>query len=68
MMENANQLWDWLRNGAHLYVCGDAKRMAKDVDNALREICWRAGSLSDDQTEEFMAALRRDKRYQRDVY
>jgi sulfite reductase (NADPH) flavoprotein alpha-component len=68
MLENAGQVWDWLQNGAHLYVCGDAKRMAKDVDNALREICRTAGNLSDDQTEEYMGALRRDKRYQRDVY
>ena len=68
MLENAGLMWDWLQDGAHVYVCGDAKRMAKDVDNALREICRIAGNLSDDQTEEYMAALRRDKRYQRDVY
>jgi sulfite reductase (NADPH) flavoprotein alpha-component len=68
MLENTGQVWDWLQNGAHVYVCGDAKRMAKDVDNALRKICQTAGNLLDDQTEEYMAALRRDKRYQRDVY
>jgi sulfite reductase (NADPH) flavoprotein alpha-component len=68
MLENAGLMWDWLQDGAHVYVCGDAKRMAKDVDNALREICQTAGNLSVDQTEEYVAALRRDKRYQRDVY
>jgi sulfite reductase (NADPH) flavoprotein alpha-component len=68
MLENADQIWDWLQNGAHLYVCGDAKRMAKDVDTALREICRTGGGLSTDETEEYMGALRRDKRYQRDVY
>jgi sulfite reductase (NADPH) flavoprotein alpha-component len=68
ILEKAGQLWDWLQNGAHLYVCGDAKRMAKDVDTALREICRTVGALSIDETEEYMAALRRDKRYQRDVY
>jgi sulfite reductase (NADPH) flavoprotein alpha-component len=68
MLENADLLWDWLQDGAHVYVCGDAKRMAKDVDNALREICRTAGNLSDDQIEEYLGALRRDKRYQRDVY
>jgi sulfite reductase (NADPH) flavoprotein alpha-component len=68
MLENTVQVWDWLQNGAHVYVCGDAKRMAKDVDSALREICRTAGNLSDDQSEEYMGALRRDKRYQRDVY
>jgi sulfite reductase (NADPH) flavoprotein alpha-component len=68
MLENTGLMWDWLQDGAHVYVCGDAKRMAKDVDNALREICRTAGNLSVDQTEEYVAALRRDKRYQRDVY
>jgi sulfite reductase (NADPH) flavoprotein alpha-component len=68
MLENADRIWDWLQNGAHLYVCGDAKRMAKDVDTALRKICQTAGGLSTDETEEYMGALRRDKRYQRDVY
>jgi sulfite reductase (NADPH) flavoprotein alpha-component len=68
MLENTGLMWDWLQDGAHVYVCGDAKRMAKDVDNALRDICRTAGNLSVDQTEEYVAALRRDKRYQRDVY
>ena len=68
ILENASLMWDWLQDGAHVYVCGDAKRMAKDVDTALREICRTAGNLSDDQTEEYMGALRRDKRYQKDVY
>jgi sulfite reductase (NADPH) flavoprotein alpha-component len=68
LLENASDVWDWLQNGAHVYVCGDAKRMAKDVDNAFRQICRTAGNLSEDQAEEYMGALRRDKRYQRDVY
>ncbi len=68
LLERANEVWNWLQRGSHVYVCGDAKRMAKDVDNALRQICQTAGNLSDGQTEEYMAGLRRDKRYQRDVY
>jgi sulfite reductase (NADPH) flavoprotein alpha-component len=68
LLEHAAEVWNWLQTGAHVYVCGDAKRMAKDVDNALRQICQTAGNLSDDQTEEYIGALRRDKRYQRDVY
>jgi sulfite reductase (NADPH) flavoprotein alpha-component len=68
LLERAVEVWDWLQKGAHVYVCGDAKRMAKDVDAALRQICQTAGSLSDEQTEEYLGTLRRDKRYQRDVY
>ena len=68
LLEQAGDIWDWLQHGAHVYVCGDARRMAKDVDNALRQICQTTGGLSDDQTEVFMGELRRDKRYQRDVY
>jgi sulfite reductase (NADPH) flavoprotein alpha-component len=68
LIEHAAEVWNWLQDGAHVYVCGDAKRMAKDVDNALREICRTAGNLSDDQIQEYMETLRRDKRYQRDVY
>jgi sulfite reductase (NADPH) flavoprotein alpha-component len=68
LLEHSKELWDWLQRGAHVYVCGDAKRMAKDVDNALRQICRSAGNLTDDQTEEYVETLRRNKRYQRDVY
>ena len=68
LLDNAKDVWDWLQRGAHIYVCGDAKRMAKDVDNALCEICRTVACLSDDQTEEYLGMLRRDKRYQRDVY
>jgi sulfite reductase (NADPH) flavoprotein alpha-component len=68
LLEQATEIWDWLQKGAHVYVCGDAKRMAKDVDNALRQVCRTAGNLSDDRTQEYMETLRRDKRYQRDVY
>jgi sulfite reductase (NADPH) flavoprotein alpha-component len=68
LLEHATEVWKWLEKGAHFYVCGDAKRMAKDVDHALREICRTAGNLSDDQTQEYIENLRRDKRYQRDVY
>jgi sulfite reductase (NADPH) flavoprotein alpha-component len=68
ILERATEVWDWLQDGAHVYVCGDAKRMAKDVDNALRQVCRATGNLSDDKTQEYMETLRREKRYQRDVY
>ncbi|MEO8352793.1 MAG: sulfite reductase subunit alpha [Chthoniobacteraceae bacterium] len=68
MLENAAELWSWLQAGAHLYVCGDASRMAKDVDAALHTIAETAGGLSRDGAAEFVAKLKSDKRYQRDVY
>jgi sulfite reductase (NADPH) flavoprotein alpha-component len=61
-------LWRWLQNGAHVYVCGDASRMAKDVDAALRGIATQQGGLDDAQTRDWIAALARQGRYQRDVY
>jgi sulfite reductase (NADPH) flavoprotein alpha-component len=68
MMENAKELWNWLEQGAHFYVCGDASRMAKDVDKALHEIVKIAGDRSEDATVEYIQKLKSDKRYQRDVY
>ena len=68
MLENAKELWNWLEQGAHFYVCGDASRMAKDVDKALHEIVKTAGARSEDATAEYIQKLKADKRYQRDVY
>jgi sulfite reductase (NADPH) flavoprotein alpha-component len=68
MMEKAKELWDWLEKGAHFYVCGDASRMAKDVDKALREIIRTAGDRSHVAAGEYLQKLKSDKRYQRDVY
>jgi sulfite reductase (NADPH) flavoprotein alpha-component len=68
MMEHANELWDWLERGAHFYVCGDAARMAKDVDKALQEIVQIAGGRSKEAAGEYIQKLKSDKRYQRDVY
>ncbi|MEM1052602.1 MAG: sulfite reductase flavoprotein subunit alpha [Pseudomonadota bacterium] len=68
MRENAKELYGWLEEGGYFYVCGDATRMAKDVDQALHDIVQQEGALSDDQTSEYMTALKRDKRYVRDVY
>jgi sulfite reductase (NADPH) flavoprotein alpha-component len=68
MLENAAIFWDWLERGAHVYVCGDAKRMAKDVETAMHEIIMKAGSKTADQAAEYVANLRANKRYQRDVY
>lgn len=68
MLEHAAELWAWLNAGAHFYVCGDAKRMANDVDKALRQIAATAGGLSAEAVDQFMADLSRSGRYQRDVY
>ena len=68
MREHASELWSWLEAGAHFYVCGDAKRMAKDVDATLREIIQQAGGKTSEQAAEYVAKLKTQKRYQRDVY
>jgi sulfite reductase (NADPH) flavoprotein alpha-component len=68
MLENADELWAWLQDGAHFYVCGDASRMAKDVDAALHKVAETAGGLSPEAAAEYVATLKSEKRYQRDVY
>jgi len=68
MLEQAGELWSWLEAGAHFYVCGDATRMAKDVDEALHKIVESAGGRSIDDAKAYVAKLKADKRYQRDVY
>ncbi|MBR0672273.1 sulfite reductase subunit alpha [Neoroseomonas soli] len=68
MKEEAADLWRWLQDGAHFYVCGDASRMAKDVDAALRGIALSEGGMTQDQARDWIVALARQGRYQRDVY
>ncbi len=68
MLENAAELWSWLEAGAHFYVCGDASRMAKDVDAALHTVVEKVGGKSADEAKAYVAKLKSDKRYQRDVY
>jgi len=68
MRENAVELWRWLRDGAYFYVCGDAKQMAKDVDAALHDIIVQEGGMTRDQAVEYVKQMKKDKRYQRDVY
>ena len=66
--ENSTALWQWLQEGAYFYVCGDAARMAKDVEQALLEVIAKEGNLSPDEAEDYLNELREEKRYQRDVY
>jgi sulfite reductase (NADPH) flavoprotein alpha-component len=68
MLENAADLWTSLENGAHFYVCGDAKRMARDVDAALHRIIETAGGKSAEEATAYVQQLKTAKRYQRDVY
>ena len=68
MIEQSVELWSWLEKGAHLYVCGDAKRMAKDVDRALHTVIESQGGLTEVQAAEYVKMLKTNKRYQRDVY
>lgn len=68
MLESGAELWSWLEAGAHFYVCGDASRMAKDVDAALHTVIETHGGKSADEAKAYVAKLKSDKRYQRDVY
>ena len=68
MLENGPELWKWIDEGAHFFVCGDAKRMAKDVDAALRSIVQKEGGKDPEAAAEYMEKLKTDKRYKRDVY
>ena len=66
--ENSTALWQWLQEGAYFYVCGDASKMAKDVEQALLDVIAKEGNLSPDEAEDYLNELREEKRYQRDVY
>jgi sulfite reductase (NADPH) flavoprotein alpha-component len=68
MLEHAQELFAWLEDGAHFYVCGDASRMAKDVDRALHQVVEAAGGRTVEQAADYIRQLSAAKRYQRDVY
>ncbi len=68
ILEQAEQVWQWIQDGAYLYVCGDANRMAKDVNDALIQVAEQQGQLTRQDAEQFINDLRKAKRYQRDVY
>jgi sulfite reductase (NADPH) flavoprotein alpha-component len=68
MLENAEELWKWLEEGAYFYVCGDASRMAKDVDEALHRIVETSGGKSAEDAAAYVAELKKAKRYRKDVY
>ena len=68
MRENGAELFAWLTDGAHVFVCGDATRMARDVDDALTRIVAEHGGFDEVGAQDYVATLKKDKRYQRDVY
>lgn len=68
MRERGGELWAWLEQGAHFYICGDAKRMARDVERALVDIVTEYGGRSSEEAIAYVAALRKAGRYQADVY
>jgi sulfite reductase (NADPH) flavoprotein alpha-component len=69
MLENAAEIWKWIDSeGAQFFVCGDARRMAKDVDAALRKIVQESGGKDVEAANEYVEKLKSDKRYKRDVY
>jgi sulfite reductase (NADPH) flavoprotein alpha-component len=68
VLEHAEQVWQWLQEGAHVYVCGDMNHMAKDVHDALLTVIEQQGKQSRKQAEQYLNELRKSKRYQKDVY
>ncbi|WP_077324336.1 assimilatory sulfite reductase (NADPH) flavoprotein subunit [Virgibacillus siamensis] len=68
MLEHSKELYQWITEGAHVYVCGDEKHMAADVHNALITIIEQEGNISREEAESYLKEIRKQKRYQRDVY
>ncbi|WP_145576556.1 NADPH-dependent assimilatory sulfite reductase flavoprotein subunit [Yersinia alsatica] len=68
LREQGAELWSWIQQGAHIYVCGDANRMAKDVEQVLLDVVALHGAMDTEQADEYLSELRLARRYQRDVY
>jgi sulfite reductase (NADPH) flavoprotein alpha-component len=68
MLEEAGELFAWLEQGGYFYICGDASRMAKDVDTALHQVVEKAGGKSPEEAAAYVEELKKSKRYRKDVY
>jgi len=68
MLENGEQLFAWLEKGGYFFICGDAMYMAKDVEKALHSIIEMHGKMSPEEAIQYVATLKKQKRYVRDVY
>ncbi len=68
MLEHGAEFWKWIEQGAIFYVCGDAQRMAPDVDHALHQIIAKYGGKSEEEAVAYVKEMLSEKRYRRDVY
>lgn len=68
LLNNGKEVWEWLQEGAHIYICGDRKRMAKDVKAALLKIFMDHGKLTSKESEDLLLQFKKEKRFQEDVY
>lgn len=68
MLEEGQKFWNWLEQGAYLYVCGDAKRMAKDVEDTLHVIVEKFGGKTPEEAQNYVKQMKREKRYLKDIY
>ncbi|HBX88705.1 MAG TPA: hypothetical protein DEG09_08845 [Marinilabiliaceae bacterium] len=68
MKAHSKELYQWIAEGAHFYVCGDMKKMAPDVKSAFLEILQSEGNMSQQESVDYLARLRKEKRYQEDIY
>lgn len=68
LLQNSAELWSWIQEGAHVYVCGDANRMARDVEYTLISLTSKHGDMSIEKAQEFWHDMRTQRRYQRDIY
>jgi sulfite reductase (NADPH) flavoprotein alpha-component len=68
MLENGEELYRWLEEGSYFFVCGDASRMAKDVDKTLQKVIKIHGNCNDEEALQYIKELKSNKRYVRDVY
>ncbi|MNY23718.1 Sulfite reductase [NADPH] flavoprotein alpha-component [compost metagenome] len=68
MLEKSREVYQWLQEGAVVYICGDEKKMAHDVNAALLTILEQEGGLSNEEAVQYLANMQQQKRYQRDVY
>ena len=68
MLEEGAEIWKWFQEGGYFFICGDASRMAKDVDAALHKIAEVHGKMSEEEAADYIKGLKKEKRYARDVY
>jgi sulfite reductase (NADPH) flavoprotein alpha-component len=68
MIENGKEMFEWLERGGYFFICGDAYRMAKDVDAALHQVIKKHGNMGEDDAVNYVNKLKKEKRYVRDVY